>query len=90
MKMILFLVIIEAMLTILLKAEILKNVGKLGKSRGSARGKGGSMHINDWSNKIMTTSAIVTTSVLKLLAMHMLLNIKMKRYCCMLSRRWGN
>lgn len=34
-----------------------------GKSRGSARGKGGSMHINDWSNKIMTTSAIVATSV---------------------------
>jgi TPP-dependent pyruvate/acetoin dehydrogenase alpha subunit len=34
-----------------------------GKSRGSARGKGGSMHINDWSNKIMTTSAIVATSI---------------------------
>jgi TPP-dependent pyruvate/acetoin dehydrogenase alpha subunit len=34
-----------------------------GKSRGSARGKGGSMHLNDWSKKFMSTSAIVGTSV---------------------------
>ena len=34
-----------------------------GKSRGTARGKGGSMHLNDWSKKFMSTSAIVGTSV---------------------------
>tara|TARA_B100001758_G_C18415378_1_gene619115 strand:- start:1632 stop:2582 length:951 start_codon:yes stop_codon:yes gene_type:complete len=34
-----------------------------GKSRGTARGKGGSMHLNDLSTKFMPTSAIVATSV---------------------------
>jgi TPP-dependent pyruvate/acetoin dehydrogenase alpha subunit len=34
-----------------------------GKIRGTARGKGGSMHLNDWSKKFMSTSAIVSTSV---------------------------
>ena len=34
-----------------------------GKSRGTARGKGGSMHLNDWSKKFMPTSAIVATAV---------------------------
>lgn len=34
-----------------------------GKQRGSARGKGGSMHLNDWSKNFMTTSAIVSSSV---------------------------
>ena len=34
-----------------------------GKSRGSARGKGGSMHLNDWSKNFMSTSAIVSTAV---------------------------
>ena len=36
-----------------------------GKSRGSARGKGGSMHLNDWSKNFMSTSAIVSTLFLK-------------------------
>ena len=34
-----------------------------GKLRGSARGKGGSMHLNDWTKNFMTTSAIVSTAV---------------------------
>ena len=34
-----------------------------GKSRGTARGKGGSMHLNDWGKKFMPTSAIVSTAV---------------------------
>jgi len=34
-----------------------------GKSRGSSRGKGGSMHLNDWNKKFMPTSAIVATAV---------------------------
>ena len=34
-----------------------------GKSRGSSRGKGGSMHLNDWNKKFMPTSAIVSTAV---------------------------
>jgi TPP-dependent pyruvate/acetoin dehydrogenase alpha subunit len=34
-----------------------------GKTRGTARGKGGSMHLNDWSRKFMPTSAIVSTAV---------------------------
>ena len=34
-----------------------------GKQRGSARGKGGSMHLNDWTKNFMTTSAIVSTAV---------------------------
>ena len=34
-----------------------------GKSRGTARGKGGSMHLNDWSKKFIPTSAIVSTAI---------------------------
>ena len=34
-----------------------------GKSRGTARGKGGSMHLNDISRNFMPTSAIVTSAV---------------------------
>lgn len=34
-----------------------------GKSRGTARGKGGSMHLNDWGKKFMPTSAIVSTAI---------------------------
>ena len=34
-----------------------------GKSRGTARGKGGSMHLNDISKNFMPTSAIVASSV---------------------------
>ncbi|MAZ79217.1 MAG: acetoin dehydrogenase [Gammaproteobacteria bacterium] len=34
-----------------------------GKSRGTARGKGGSMHLNDWNRKFMPTSAIVSTAI---------------------------
>ncbi len=34
-----------------------------GKSRGTARGKGGSMHLNDWEKKFMPTSAIVATAI---------------------------
>mgnify|MGYP006071799255 FL=1 len=34
-----------------------------GKSRGTARGKGGSMHLNDSSKNFMPTSAIVSTAV---------------------------
>ena len=34
-----------------------------GKSRGTARGKGGSMHLNDWKKKFMPTSAIVATAI---------------------------
>ena len=34
-----------------------------GKSRGTARGKGGSMHLNDWGRKFMPTSAIVSTAI---------------------------
>ena len=34
-----------------------------GKSRGTARGKGGSMHLNDISRNFMPTSAIVTSAI---------------------------
>ena len=34
-----------------------------GKSRGTARGKGGSMHLNDWKKNFMPTSAIVASAV---------------------------
>ena len=34
-----------------------------GKSRGTARGKGGSMHLNDYEKNFIPTSAIVSTAV---------------------------
>jgi len=44
------------------------NLGKMwaelyGKSRGTARGKGGSMHLNDANKNFMPTSAIVSTAI---------------------------
>ena len=51
-----------------------------GKSRGTARGKGGSMHLNDWSKKFMSTSTIVGTSVPEAVGYAYALNIKMKRF----------
>ena len=46
------------------EANLEKMWGELyGKCRGSSRGKGGSMHLNDWNKKFMTTSAIVSSSV---------------------------
>ena len=34
-----------------------------GKSRGTARGKGGSMHLNDYEKNFLPTSAIVSSAI---------------------------